>query len=62
MFPDMKNCLKQMAEKKEKQFRERKRKNPLELKELIKKTKVSILEQNFIRKLKRTIVYKNLPN
>jgi hypothetical protein len=32
MPPDIKNCLKLMAEKKGKQFRGRKRKNPLELK------------------------------
>jgi hypothetical protein len=32
MYPEIKNCLKLIADKKGKQFRGRKRKNPLELK------------------------------
>ena len=35
----------------------RKKKNPLELKELVTKAKVDILKKNFVRKIKRGKVY-----
>jgi hypothetical protein len=40
----------------------RKKKNPLDLKELVTKTKIDILKKNFIRKLKRGQVYKEVPH